>query len=890
MHVPGYMARLIPPEIFNPVQIRAISFDPSSEKLSLFLDSGDTKAELAAKDTATASELYKYFQVGLRLPNNLFWVNLRPDSPQDIIDPYLEQTDIGRILLAADLQLKKDLALFTSPDRPEGKQYWDKLYVKAESLFGQTDMEIPTFTRPWIVPGEIIIRESADGAYIYKAGLQVMLEQDYLKDSPFFSITDPKQQEMNAYSSELLRAEILPKLTREINSAKRYAALRQVYYSLVLAQWFKQKAKGQANAYAQAIDTKDLADLTAQSAWSKDTYYNAYKKSFSEGEYKKEEQVSTSSGLVIRTYFSGGVNMMDGGSAEFKIPAGRSGDLFTSTDADRIGDAYVQIIPPQSEFVISPKDAIGIWNRTLQGLYKLNRDEVAQARQKQLMLYMTAMSMAVKSNESGRDGGIEAIGSQIETLVAQGIGSLMRSEVMALAPYIAPYAALIGSMIVAMLILRRFQGGYISSLQAGVILALGGIVGAGVALGFAGYSFLSIPPVIKLTMPVLGLIAKDYVDPALSRDAQEAEQALEPKSEDMPWTPEIEAGVKAIADLVIIEVARKVHRGDIESQRMDNVRALVQNRLSEVLNDETFKIWGPHDSILSALLARGVLETLRVHERACVDEIMSYFESIDIHTRVNTIIVDNGGRGIWTGDSGYKVSDRARAALQSKDGGDFEVTVADMKALLDPGSVASESLARFMTSDQGHFPNGIPYSLIQRVVEKCAAQSRIDQFWNQPADETRVHGLLVNFIKSHQGPFIEARNAREAEAAKDGGRRTGGIDFRALPLVTQPGMNPAMTQPTIDIKTLQVLAQRSKIQDLDKEWYRIEKQIAGKAMPYEKMKEYIAVCSERKASGEQLDRVVQCLTNILRLEEVCAVSTSAQMKELLVIVETIITS
>jgi len=544
--------------------------------------------------------------------------------------------------------------------------------------------------------------------------------------------------------------------------------------------------------------------------------------------------------------------------------------------------------------------------------------------------------------------------------------------------------------------------------------------------------------------------------------------------------------------------------------------------------------------------------------------------------------------------------------LNNKDGGDFEVTGADMEALLDPGSVASESLAKVMASDRVHFPNGIPYSLIQRVVEKCVAQPRIDQFWNQPADETRVHGLLVNFIKSHQRLFIEARNDRETEAAKDGGTleeyirisdqllnaqddaarakaaqslglegvvqvvgshyalqkksrlawfviqivkkslsqkkessnealletitrvldetdiangrapekttqefdrivltllgeyakssrdpiavqsllwvslrpeldpslrkqardlreacgnalllpptsirghhlslalkylsiktgsrfnssgiskdspsdqitdldsllknnppanplytmplkgvtvaglgaadtpyasglfivlsgidgsigttpytaqgqtgiryvlvndmgyecgerdeqkiniikeierlknayprvefiqanqaverlnaivtqhddaalkdgggRTGGIDFRALPLVTQPGMSPSMTQPVIDMKALQSLAQQSKMRDLDKEWARIEKQIAGKVMPYEKIKEYLAVCSDRKASGDQLSRVEQCLSNILKLEEACAVSTSAQMKELLLLVETV---
>ena len=89
-------------------------------------------------------------------------------------------------------------------------------------------MEIPTLTRPWIVPGEVIIKETSTGAYIYKAALNVMLEQDYLKDSPFYNFTDPKQKEMNAYSSELIRKDILPGLVREVNSAKRYAQLRQV--------------------------------------------------------------------------------------------------------------------------------------------------------------------------------------------------------------------------------------------------------------------------------------------------------------------------------------------------------------------------------------------------------------------------------------------------------------------------------------------------------------------------------------------------------------------------------------------------------------------------------------------------------------------------------------
>ena len=86
-----------------------------------------------------------------------------------------------------------------------------------------------TITRPWIVPGEVIIRESEDASYIYKANLKVMLEQDHLKDSNLYSFSDPRMKELNQYSSQLIRDLILPKLTQEINTSKKYAQLRQVF-------------------------------------------------------------------------------------------------------------------------------------------------------------------------------------------------------------------------------------------------------------------------------------------------------------------------------------------------------------------------------------------------------------------------------------------------------------------------------------------------------------------------------------------------------------------------------------------------------------------------------------------------------------------------------------
>jgi len=294
---------------FRPLHLRYLSYDAVANNFKLLLDKGDLKNPQKEDLKSKTKQLLNYFFIGISLPNDTFWVNLRPDSPNDIIDPLLEDTDIGKIFLEADLQLKKDTAQFTSPQTPEGKEYWDKLYKKAEELYGSENITIPTLTRPWIVPDEIIIRETPDNAYIYKATLKVMLEQDYLKDSTTYSFKDERSKALNEYSSQLIREQIIPKLTKEVNADKRYAPLRQVYYSLILAQWFKQKFYGKSGLYSYLIDKKNLNGLTSKDSWSKTTYFNQYKQSFQGGEYNIKEPVYTPTGQVIRSYFSGGTGL-----------------------------------------------------------------------------------------------------------------------------------------------------------------------------------------------------------------------------------------------------------------------------------------------------------------------------------------------------------------------------------------------------------------------------------------------------------------------------------------------------------------------------------------------------------------------------------------------------
>ena len=321
LNLSGYLARMhsgMNIDKFRPEHLRYFNYDLATHDFKVLLDRGDLKNTQAKKLKNSTQTLLNYFLVGVALHNESFWVNLRPDTEDEIIDPYLAQTDVGKIMLEADLQLKKDTARLTSPETPEGREYWNRLYKKAEELFGYDNVNIPTLTRPWIVPGEIIIHETDSSAYIYKATLRVMLEQDYLKSTEYraqslveYSFKDPRLKALNDYSTQLIRELIIPKLTKEVNSSKRYANIRQVYYSLILSRWFKDKFQGQSGGYASRINRLDLSGLTSQEPWSKTTYFKEYQKSFQEGEYNIQEPVYTPTGQVIRSYFSGGMALQN---------------------------------------------------------------------------------------------------------------------------------------------------------------------------------------------------------------------------------------------------------------------------------------------------------------------------------------------------------------------------------------------------------------------------------------------------------------------------------------------------------------------------------------------------------------------------------------------------
>ncbi len=309
---------------FRPVHLRYLEGSPDGS-LMFFLDKGDMQAASNGEIKTSSRILIDHFLVGLALPDDSFWVNLRPDAPDNMIDPEFGKTEAGRILLEADLNLKKDMARLTSPRTRQGKLYWQKLYSKAQELFGMEQVALPAYTRPWIVPGEIIVRQSARSAYIYKADLKVMLEEDYLGGGQAAVNADGRFRELNEYSSSLLRELVIPELTKEVNAGRRYAPLRQVYYSLIFARWMKEKYKEYSavpynpgadpgdmffilNSCSRRINTGDLSGLTSAGRWDKNSFFRQYRDSFRKGEYNESEIVNTQYGQTIRQYVSGGIN------------------------------------------------------------------------------------------------------------------------------------------------------------------------------------------------------------------------------------------------------------------------------------------------------------------------------------------------------------------------------------------------------------------------------------------------------------------------------------------------------------------------------------------------------------------------------------------------------
>ena len=877
LNISGYFAQIgstLTLDKFRPLHLRYVSYDGLNNNFKLLLDKGDTQNLKTQDIESTTKDLLNYFFVGIALPNDAFWVNLRPDLPNDIIDPFLAQTEVGRILLEADLQLKKDTANATNPGTPEGKAYWDKLYQKAGELYGNKNVTIPTLTRPWIVPDEIIIRESTDSAYVYKATLKVMLEQDYLKGNATYSFKDEREKQLNEYSSQIIREKILPKLTKDINSAKRYAPLRQVYYSLILAQWFKARQRGLSpkGTVPGLIDKKDLSNLQSQSPYSVATYFNAYKENFEKGEYNVKEPTYTPYGQVIRSYFSGGITNIapeipDRGQPTLVNSTGTKITVVPGAQDPSVGIDRTLLIKADGGLDKELKLVTSLGSLALE---RASSPVAIASFKKMNLIVATALSLLVST---GFD-----INAQVK-------GALEDSNQLIL--YSNDKTSLEKELINS--IEREFRE-VLSSAPKPIKQLL-----AVKRLGESRQIIEFLLKKNKLKLPfytaedISNLVSPENTEDNNLKRLERFKDALNSLREHQPWvfrfvmfnTPELiydrEPSVIAYAS------NGKTYYGDRYASASGTITGLL---LHEAIHNYLEKIGMPSGGPIG--------ESVAIH----LEDILGEEENIRLGEKEyrKQLPRESQNKEHWG-----KWQDLYYARTGNKEGAELSSHIKNLEFIVNLPS-ALEDIYFYAKEENG--PPAFVLKLFKNLMDSVGSKSieskkiftevllqNIDWFWNAGngifRDEILRYASRVYFTGEEWKKLFEQTNKPDnlPFGGKDQGPLAnssspldtkGGIDFRFLPIVTQ-----SMDSLKASIRGMP----QSSLQriNLIQEWSDIERLVNSGITPSgERLKEYLAASCFKDNLDNDMEKITFCISNILRSEEETCSLTDPALKDILV--------
>lgn len=306
---PGTMVNLTP--AYVPVIIKGLRIHPRNPILFDFIiDTGNSG--LSTKDQKLKSEsekLIKYFLASLTIPEDDLWVNLSPYEQDRIIPKQLGQTEMGRDMLAEDYILKELTASLIYPEKNLGKEFWNKVYAKAQQLYGVNANEIPvnTFNKVWIVADKAKVYVHQNTVFVVASHLKVMLEEDYLSLEKHKGLSAPNKT--HSISSQIVREIILPELEKEVNTGKNFANLRQIFHSMILAAWYKKNLK-EALLNQVYSDKAKIKGVDVQDKTIKDKIYKEYLQAYKKGVFNYIKEDNVNGQMVPRKYFSGGEEFM----------------------------------------------------------------------------------------------------------------------------------------------------------------------------------------------------------------------------------------------------------------------------------------------------------------------------------------------------------------------------------------------------------------------------------------------------------------------------------------------------------------------------------------------------------------------------------------------------
>ena len=296
---PAVQKLLAAPEYSYPL-LRGIRFDSEDATRMEFIV--DSAGEFTV-DNEEVNKLTAYFLAGLTVPEKYFWVNLSPYEQERVIPESLQDTDLGHTMLKTDYVLKQMAAAFLYPGSDSGKNYWQNLYAQAGKDLQGRNIPINAFNKIWIVPKIAKVYENDGVAYILKAELEVLTENDYLATKVNRKTTDQQA----TLAQENMRKYIIPRINRAVNESEEFAPLRQIYYALILSTWFKHKLKD--SCYGAYIDKNKTAGLILADKSFKQKIYNQYADLFKNGLYDYVQRDRYEGKITKRRYVCGGLGM-----------------------------------------------------------------------------------------------------------------------------------------------------------------------------------------------------------------------------------------------------------------------------------------------------------------------------------------------------------------------------------------------------------------------------------------------------------------------------------------------------------------------------------------------------------------------------------------------------
>ncbi len=296
---------------YRPALIKGVRVDPDNALAFQFIiDPGGTSFQDEAFQRQ-ATKLIKYFLTALTIPEDELWVNLSPYESHRIIPDRFGQTEMGRDLLELDYQLKQLTSSMMYPETPIGQSFWQRVYQRAQSLHGSTEIPMNTYNKIWIIPESAQVYEDELGAFVVDSHLQVMLEEDYLALQHHTAESAKAADDViSGVSSKIVREVLIPEIEHEVNNGKIFAELRQMYSALVLAAWYKQSVTS-GLLDKSYVDQGKVQGVHIQKEGVREEIYQRYVMAFRKGVYDYiREDVDLQTGqLIPRRYFSGGVEL-----------------------------------------------------------------------------------------------------------------------------------------------------------------------------------------------------------------------------------------------------------------------------------------------------------------------------------------------------------------------------------------------------------------------------------------------------------------------------------------------------------------------------------------------------------------------------------------------------